>query len=177
MLPEPAPADQGDDLFQTLVRAFASYGQLDYVRFEPLSRYMTRMYMRAGEVLWQQFDPPDGLYVIESGVLRAKYTLAERGAAVEESMVGGTIAGELSALADLPRNATVSVEQDAILWKLSTENWRKLEQEDPELARTFLHLVLKGMHYLDVRRLHADHFATVAKSDFDILLSALAVRQ
>jgi SulP family sulfate permease len=110
---------------------------------------MNRIQVRAGEVLWRQGDPPDGLYVIESGVLRARYTFADRADCMEESMVGGTLAGELSALADLPRNATVMVEQNSVLWKLSSEYKRKLEQENPELARLFSYLVLKGEHELD----------------------------
>jgi sulfate permease, SulP family len=59
-------------------------------------------------------------------------------------MVPGTLAGELSALSNLPRNATVVVEQDAIVWMLSTENLAQLELEQPKLARTFLGLILKG---------------------------------
>ena len=75
-------------------------------------------------------------------------------------MVGGTFAGELSALSRLPRNSKVVVEKDAVLWRLSIEDLEKLEEMHPELARQFIHLVLK-----------------VAKVDYDILLSALAARQ
>jgi sulfate permease, SulP family len=59
-------------------------------------------------------------------------------------MVPGTLAGELSALTDLPRNATVVVERQAVVWKLSTASMRRLESDDPTLARTFVQLVLKG---------------------------------
>ena len=75
-------------------------------------------------------------------------------------MVGGTFAGELSALSRLPRNSRVVVEKDAVVWKLSIEELERLEESHPELARQFVHLVLK-----------------VAKTDYDILLSALAARQ
>ena len=59
-------------------------------------------------------------------------------------MVAGTLAGELSALSDSTRNATVVVEQSAVLWKLSSKNIRQLQLDEPELARTFVQLVLKG---------------------------------
>ncbi|KAJ3498518.1 hypothetical protein NLJ89_g10210 [Agrocybe chaxingu] len=75
-------------------------------------------------------------------------------------MVAGTVAGELSALADAPRNATVVVEHPAVLWKLGNEEIRKLQAEEPELARVFIQLVLKA-----------------AKLDYDILLAAIASRQ
>lgn len=139
------PSDQELGPFPTLVKAFASYGELDYASFSPLSQYMSRIHAQAGDVIWCQGDAPDGLYVIESGVLRAKYKFSDRDDYVEESMVGGTLAGELTALSDLPRNATVSVEQDAVLWKFSSDDRRKLETENPELARMFAHLILKGV--------------------------------
>ena len=59
-------------------------------------------------------------------------------------MVAGTLAGELSALSDSTRNATVIVEQAAVLWKLSIENIRRLQMDEPELSRIFIQLVLKG---------------------------------
>jgi len=74
-------------------------------------------------------------------------------------MVSGTLAGELSALSGMPRNARVVVEQQAVLWKLSLENMRRLETECPHLAQIFVQLVLKA-----------------AKVDTDILLAALATR-
>lgn len=62
-------------------------------------------------------------------------------------MVPGTLAGELSALAGLPRNATVVVERQAVLWKLSIGNLRRLEKDNPTLATTFMQLVLKGEYF------------------------------
>lgn len=59
-------------------------------------------------------------------------------------MVSGTLAGELSALSEMERNATVVVERNSVLWKLGMEGLRRLEAEKPELARTFTRLVLKG---------------------------------
>lgn len=97
-----------------------------------------------GTTLWRQDDESDGLYIIESGVLRASYAFPNRLDSLEESMVGGTLAGELSALSNLPRNATVVVEKDAVLWKFSVEELRNLQAEQPVLAQTFVHLVLKG---------------------------------
>ena len=97
-----------------------------------------------GLVLWKQDDPADGLYIIESGVLRASYRFSHHSERIEESMVPGTLAGELSALANLPRNASVVVERPAVLWKLSIENLRRLEEGEPALARRFTQLVLKG---------------------------------
>ncbi|KAJ6491582.1 sulfate transporter family-domain-containing protein [Mycena vulgaris] len=155
--PEP---DISAEPYNTLVKAFSSYGDVDLEQFQPLLSYLQRMSVSEGMVLWRQDDPADGLYIIESGVLRASYKFSDHSESIEESMVPGTLAGELSALANLPRNASVVVERPAVLWKLSIESLQRLEEGEPVLARKFTQLVLKA-----------------AKIDNDILLSALASRQ
>ncbi|KAI8995244.1 sulfate transporter family-domain-containing protein [Trametes punicea] len=146
--------------FNTLVRAFSSYAPIDRETYAPLIRYLRRMSFPAGTVLWSQGDVPDGLYIVEAGILRATYQFADPTPPMVESMVPGTIAGELSALSGLERNATCVVERAAVVWKLSVEDLAKLEEEYPDLARAFTRLVLK-----------------VAKLDYDILITALATRQ
>ncbi|KAI4525505.1 hypothetical protein K525DRAFT_261215 [Schizophyllum commune Loenen D] len=151
-------AAHGEPL-DTLVKAFSSYSKLDPKRLQPITKYLERMRLPMGHVLWQQDDEPDGLYIIEAGILRAIYHFSDPARSIEESMVPGTLAGELSALSGLPRNATTVVEQPAVVWRLSIDAMRRMEKEEPELAREFLGLVLKS-----------------AKVDYDILLSALATR-
>ncbi|KAF7290582.1 Sulfate transporter family protein [Mycena indigotica] len=146
--------------YNTLVKAFSSYGDLDLEQFRPMLSYLERVTVAEGLVLWRQGDAADGLYIIESGTLRAQYSFSDHAPGIEESMVPGTLAGELSALSNLPRNASVVAERPAVLWRLSLRNLRKLEEEEPALARKFTQLVLKA-----------------AKIDNDILLAALASRR
>jgi sulfate permease, SulP family len=127
-----------------LEQAFSPY-VADCTILEQLAPYFKRVTVPTGHVLWKQGDAADGLYVIEAGVLRATYYFATHTPAIEESMVPGTLAGELSGLAGLPRNATVIVERAAVLWYLGGEALGRLEAEYPELARTFTALVLKGV--------------------------------
>lgn len=128
----------------TLLKAFGSFDALDHVSLSALAPYFEYVALSTGAVLWEKDDPPNGLYIIQSGVLRASYKFAEHTPVIEESMVSGTLAGELSALSGLPRNARVVVERDAVLWRLSAENMKRLEEELPHLAQRFVRLVLKG---------------------------------
>jgi sulfate permease, SulP family len=149
---------------------------------EQLMPYFERIAVPKDHVLWTQGDAADGLYVIGAGVLRATYHFAEHTSVIEESMVPGTLAGELSGLAGLARNATVVAERPAVLWRLGVDALRRLETERPELARTFTALVLKGACTVrrngsDTQRLMSTFDFLAAKLDFDILLSALATRQ
>ncbi len=140
--PESIP-DQTEP-YHTLLKAFSSYGAADREEFRPLVGYLERMALSEGYVLWRQGDEPDGLYIVESGVLRAVYHFADHTRPTMESMVPGTVAGELSALSDSARNATCTVERPAVLWKLSRDNLRRMELENPDLARKFTKMVLKG---------------------------------
>lgn len=158
---EPEPSSE---LINTLVKAFSSYGPVDSHLFHPFESYFERLFVPTGHILWTQGDVSDGLYVIESGVLRASYGFANPAQHFEESMVAGTLAGELSALSDSARNATVTVEHCAILWKLSNENIRRLQLDEPELARTFIQLVLKGgFLYLLVSLMNIDVLTSSCK--------------
>ena len=80
-------------------------------------------------MVWKEREPVDGLYIVGVGVLRATYRFAAHTPAIEESMVPGTLAGELSGLAGLVRNATVVAECPAVLWRLSADTLRLLEKK------------------------------------------------
>ncbi|EIN04492.1 sulfate anion transporter [Punctularia strigosozonata HHB-11173 SS5] len=143
------PVDQDIDAnvpepLSTLEKAFAAHGPLDRALFAPLAAYLERLALPEGEVLFRQGDPSDALYLVQEGVLRASYRFAGHAPPVEESMVPGTLAGELSALSGEPRNATVVVERAAVVWRLSTERLATLLEERPELGRAFMRLVLKS---------------------------------
>ena len=100
----------------------------------------------------KQGEPADGLYVVGTGVLRATYRFAAHTPAIDESMVPGTLAGELSGLAGLVCNATVVAERRAVLWRLSADALHRLEADQPELAEEFTTLVLKGARRFYVSR-------------------------
>jgi sulfate permease, SulP family len=103
------------------------------------------MTLPQGHVLFSQGDrSDDGLYLIEAGVLRASYSFADFTPCIEESMVPGTLAGELTALSGEPRNATVMVERDAVVWRLNSEKLREMEGSHPELTMQFTKMVLKS---------------------------------
>lgn len=106
--------------------------------------YFKRVELPEGEILWRRGDPPDGLYVIAAGVLRAVYVW-DNSTSVSESMVAGTLAGELTGLAGMPRNADMTTEKPSVLWRLSNENWALFKKEQPALAHRFVELVLKGV--------------------------------
>ena len=130
----------------TLMKTFAGYeSHLTPIFFVQMLRYFTRVQIPDGAALWNRGDRPDGIYLVESGVLRAIYDW-DNAAIITESMVSGTLAGEISGLSNMPRNATVVAEKFSVLWKLDNENWALFKEEQPALAHRFVELVLKGQY-------------------------------
>jgi len=127
------------------MKTFSARGSLDELFVARIAPYLKPRLVPAGEVIYRQGDLADGLYIIESGVLRVAYTFADHVPDVVESCVAGTLSGELSALAGEPRNATVIAERQSVLWKMSIEDLTRLEHDHPEDARLFIKLVLKSM--------------------------------
>ena len=127
------------------MKTFSGYeSDLSPGLFVPMLLYFKRMELPEGEILWRRGDPPDGLYVIAAGVMRETYVW-DNATSVSESMVGGTLAGELTGLAGMPRNADMVTEKPSVVWKLSNENWALFKKEQPTLAHRFVELVLKGV--------------------------------
>jgi len=128
----------------TLMKTFEGYeNDLSPELFIPMLPYFKRIELPEGQILWRRGDAPDGLYIIAGGVMRATYTW-DNTDSVSESMVAGTLAGELTGLAGMPRNADVMAEKASVLWRLSNEDWASFKEERPTLAHRFVELVLKG---------------------------------
>lgn len=140
-IPEAVSLDQP---FPTLVQTFAVYSDDKPEFFAAVAPYFEPNPVETGDVLWRQDDAPDGLFLIESGSLRATYQYEDHTEFVHETMVAGTVAGELSALSGVRRNATVVAERDSMLWKLSAAGLERMEKEKPEAARKFVKMILKG---------------------------------
>jgi hypothetical protein len=83
-------------------------------------------------------------YVIESGILRANYVFPDHSHSVNESMVAGTVAGELSFLSRTKRNTNVVAERDSVLWKMEVSSHEELgKKEGWQFARKFEEVLLK----------------------------------
>lgn len=140
-----APKVPGQPL-QILRQTIAPWtdGEAGDALLSAVAPYFAQIVVGAGDVLWRQGDASDGLYLIEQGSLRATYAYDEHAEALHQTMVAGTIAGDLSTLSETPRNATVVAERDCVLWKLTSEALGRMQREIPDDAARFVKVVLKG---------------------------------
>ena len=111
--------------------------------------YFTRRTFTTGQLLYARGDPPDGFYLLQSGILRAEYWL-EQGQ-FTESIVAGTTCGELPFFSGTERTCSVVAEREGVVWVLGLEAWEELQRKEGEVARELLKV---GMR-LSAERLNA----------------------
>lgn len=130
-----------------LMVTFGSYvtssTELDECFFQRLCKYFKRIEFLKDELVWQQGDDPDGLYLIESGALKARYDFEQKDFEINEAMLAGTIAGELSFLSRQVRDTSARAELNSVLWKLDEGAMRALEREESETFSLFVSLLVR----------------------------------
>jgi SulP family sulfate permease len=107
----------------------------------PACAYFRREVYARNTVLYREGDAPQTFYLLESGMLRAEYTLPQ--GRYSELIVAGRPCGELPFFGDTPRTATVRVDQDCVAWCLDVARWEELRAAEPGLAQELLMVSLK----------------------------------
>ena len=103
--------------------------------------YFKRMEYAAGSVLFRRGERANAFYLVERGIIRAEYDLPQGWLC--ESIVAGTTCGELPFFSETDRTATALVERDCVAWQMDCELWKKLQKDEPEVAREILRISLK----------------------------------
>lgn len=92
-------------------------------------------------MLYHVGDRSDGFYLLDSGLLKAKYELPQ--GKYSELMVAGTTCGELPFFSESNRTSTTYAEMDCVTWILDERNWLDLQKNEPDVARELLKISLK----------------------------------
>ncbi|KAK9455497.1 sulfate transporter family-domain-containing protein [Dipodascopsis uninucleata] len=130
--------------------------------WEPLCDSFRREQHLKGTKLYDQNAEADGFYVVESGILKAEYHL-ESGY-LSEAIVAGTTAGELPFFSDTQRTASLIVERDAVVWRLTRAAWHSFLALDHLDAseREQRQKVAVELHHV-VLKLTAERFSSVTQ--------------
>ncbi|CAN5823152.1 patatin-like phospholipase family protein [soil metagenome] len=117
---------------------------------ERLERSVDAVHVSGGEVVMEQGGPPDCLYLVHAGRLRA--TVVDGGVGRHLGSIGrGEVAGEMALISDEPRSATVVAERDSQLLRLGTDGFDQLIADDPQALRAVARQVVARMR----RSMHA----------------------
>lgn len=103
-----------------------------------LMRHLERMDVKEGHYLMRQGDPPDEMYFIEAGLVSAQLELPDGKVMRLGSMRGGTTVGEMGMYLGTVRTASVVANRPSKVYRLSRNELKEMEKNDPELA-AYLH--------------------------------------
>jgi len=109
-----------------------------------LRTYLERVELPDGAVLIRQDEPPDDVFVLESGRLSVEMVTAEGIRIRLRSVNAGVVVGEVALYTGVPRTADVVAETPSVILRLSKASIEQIEAEDPELA-VALHRWLAGI--------------------------------
>ena len=115
-----------------------------YIHLVP---YFERVTFPTGSVLWSPGEESAYLFIVEKGLLRSSMVEltedSERRQVIAcESILPGTIVGELGLFTESPRTKTLTVDQDSVLWKLSKKNFNGMLEKEPMIANRFIRMAL-----------------------------------
>jgi CRP-like cAMP-binding protein len=152
-------SDDEDSDWMTRILQSRAFLQIPPANIQAMFMRMQEVPMRAGEKVIRQGDEGDYYYIIKSG--RAKVTRASKTGTelTLATLKDGDAFGEEALLSEAKRNASVTMESDGVLMRLSKDdfnallkepmlNWLSFEQAQEKVAQ--------GARFLDVR-LESEH--------------------
>jgi SulP family sulfate permease len=118
------------------VSVVASDGPGDVLSGMPagLSAYVSRETLPAGTVLIRQDEPPDDVFVLESGRLQVEMVTPEGTRMRLRTVLPGVVVGEIALYTGIPRTADVVAETPSVVLRLSRASIERMETTEPELA-------------------------------------------
>ena len=99
-----------------------------------LEPYLERRSLPEGTVLIRQGDPPDDMFVLESGRLRVEMTTSDGTRMRLSTVRRGVMVGEIALYTGVPRTADVVADVPSVVLRLSRASLERLESEEPQTA-------------------------------------------
>jgi SulP family sulfate permease len=111
--------------------------------FSTVIAYMQRQEAAKGSYLIRRGDPPKGLYFIESGQVTTVLEQEDEKVIRLRTNGAGTFIGEIGLFLGQPASASVIADKDCIVFFLSLENLKKLEQAAPDVSASFHKFIIR----------------------------------
>ncbi len=106
----------------------------EQAQVERLLSYLERHEAAAGERLMGRGDPADALLFIESGKVTAQIERPGTHPLRLQTMVDGTVVGEIGFYLGAPRTADVVCDESCVVYRLSAARLAQMRNECPDLA-------------------------------------------
>ena len=103
----------------------------------------TTEHYRVGMTIIRQEDTDRTFYVLEKGVVE----VIKDGVVLNTLMYPGTVFGEISAILDEPRSATIKARTATTVTKYESTDLSKLIREQPDMAAVMLETLARRLKY------------------------------
>ncbi len=127
-------------LAQEFFRGVDLFKYLTESQLERIARIAAKVSFPEGKII-REFDAPDGVYIVESGI--AKVTKSPTDSSGAEAELGilrqGSSFGELSTIDGLPRSANVTAMGPISCYFLPRNDFMLALKESPEIGLAMLH--------------------------------------
>jgi CRP/FNR family transcriptional regulator/CRP/FNR family cyclic AMP-dependent transcriptional regulator len=132
---------------QDFLKAIPLFAGLSETQLSALRQNLIRRHFRQGEAIFQQGDPGQMLYIIESGQVRI-YLQDEEGQETSVIVYGpGEIFGELAVIDGLPRSASAVAMEDTVVHTLNRDSFREHMRSSPQLGLNFMKTLSVRVRY------------------------------
>lgn len=140
----PAPPQRWQDYHQPLqliLQTFSTVSDKPEDFWYKIVSFFVRKEYAAGTVLYNPGDRPNGFYLLESGILKAKYDFLQ--GKYSELIVAGTTCGELPFFSATERTSTTYAERNCVTWMLDDDQWSKMQEQHSDVSQELLKITLK----------------------------------
>ena len=113
--------------------------------YNTLQSYLEWIELLPGESVFRQGEPGDSLYLLCSGRVTISFRAPDGQEIRLRSMLGHTLLGEMGVYRDMPRGASVLVDEPTVVYRLSLSSIKRMEQDDPALAHALHKFVVRTL--------------------------------
>lgn len=132
--------EEGDDPIELLTQLLGQKSAAELI-----SNYFQRISVNSGEILFNQGDPGDTLYLILKGTVSIVLNLPDGQTLHLRTMRAGAILGEMAIYTGAVRSATAMINEDSILYRLDLDGYKKMNEHNLTEASLFHIFIVRLM--------------------------------
>lgn len=118
-----------------------------------LAKYFEKLLLKENECLASQNGISDNIYFIEKGSISVILNTGTEDLLLRK-LGSGNFLGEMGFYSQRPRSANLIADEDCVLWVLSQDSMKNMEQSDPDLVIFFERMIV---NIISDRLLFANH--------------------
>ncbi len=133
---------------RNILKTVSYFSKLDEEALAPVEQAAMRHVYDPEQVILIEGEPCAGLYIVESGWLKAVKIGVEGREQVLQTLGPGEVFNAISVFTDTPNQATVATLESSVVWMVRREALLKLMDDHPSLARQVIQELAGKVQYL-----------------------------